>query len=166
MNRFLKAAVLSAAVGAVVLAPIADAAAGERGRYRGGVYVDRNFHPHRFQRHHRHRPVIVHRDNTGDLLAAGIIGLAVGAFIAGAATPPPEEGPYRPVRPRPYREYFPPEPGGISDEPQVIYAPQTAGAEPWSPEWLDYCRNRFRSFDDDSGTYLGFDGERHFCVAN
>ena len=31
-------------------------------------------------------------------------------------------------------------------------------------EWLAYCTNRFQSFDPVSGTYLGYDGERHPCV--
>lgn len=39
-----------------------------------------------------------------------------------------------------------------------------AGAEPWSPAWYDYCRSKFRSFDERSGTFLGYDGQRHFCT--
>jgi hypothetical protein len=31
-------------------------------------------------------------------------------------------------------------------------------------EWLAYCSNRYRSFDPASGTYLGYDGQRHPCV--
>lgn len=46
----------------------------------------------------------------------------------------------------------------------VTYEDTVAGGEPWSPEWYDYCRARFRSFDPKSGTYLGYDGRRHFCV--
>jgi len=37
-------------------------------------------------------------------------------------------------------------------------------AEPWSEAWFDYCRSKFRSFDAKTGTYLGYDGQRHFCV--
>jgi hypothetical protein len=33
----------------------------------------------------------------------------------------------------------------------------------WSQAWFDYCRNRFRSFDMQTGRYLGFDGQYHFC---
>ncbi|HVV33315.1 MAG TPA: BA14K family protein [Vitreimonas sp.] len=29
--------------------------------------------------------------------------------------------------------------------------------------WLDECARRYRSFDRDSGTYLGYDGLRHYC---
>lgn len=46
----------------------------------------------------------------------------------------------------------------------VTYEDTVAGGEPWSPGWYDYCRAKFRSFDPKSGTYLGYDGLRHFCV--
>jgi hypothetical protein len=29
--------------------------------------------------------------------------------------------------------------------------------------WLDACARRYRSFDRQSGTYLGYDGLRHYC---
>ena len=29
--------------------------------------------------------------------------------------------------------------------------------------WLDECARRYRSFDRQSGTYLGYDGLRHYC---
>jgi opacity protein-like surface antigen len=31
-------------------------------------------------------------------------------------------------------------------------------------EWLESCTNRYRSFDRITGTYLGYDGQRHRCV--
>lgn len=143
MNRFITAVIASTAVAATVLAPVAGAYAGER-------HGHRHFRHH----HHHHRPVIVHRDNGAAVLAAGILGLAAGAIIAGANNPPPPEEPYRPSRPSPHRDYFPEAPG------------QTASiAEPWSAEWYRYCAQRFRSFDSQTGTYLGYDGKRHFCVA-
>jgi hypothetical protein len=30
-------------------------------------------------------------------------------------------------------------------------------------EWLNACAQRYRSFDRYSGTYLGYDGLRHYC---
>jgi len=36
-------------------------------------------------------------------------------------------------------------------------APYAGGSE------VDYCQQRFRSYDPASGTYLGFDGLRHPC---
>ena len=32
-----------------------------------------------------------------------------------------------------------------------------------SDDWLNYCSRRYRSFDPASGTYLGYDGYRHYC---
>ncbi|MGE3149957.1 MAG: BA14K family protein [Pseudorhodoplanes sp.] len=60
----------------------------------------------------------------GAAVAAGIIGLAAGAIIAGATAPQPA-------------------PGGQA--------------------WIDYCFSKYRSFDPASGTYLGYDGLRHYC---
>lgn len=58
------------------------------------------------------------------------------------------------------------------DGPRVVTYEDTVGGyasagslEPWSPGWREYCRARFRSFDARTGTYLGYDGNRHFCVA-
>jgi hypothetical protein len=143
MNRLLKTTVLSAALAATALVAVAPAAnAGDRWR-------------------HGH-----HHSDGGDLLAAGLIGLAVGAIAAGALDDEPQ---YRPVygepiyetprdpyaRPRPQRPYV--------DPSLVEYAPIL---DPWSPEWYRWCGDTYRSFDPDTGTYMGYDGEEHFCVAN
>jgi hypothetical protein len=29
--------------------------------------------------------------------------------------------------------------------------------------WLSHCESKYRSFDRGSGTYLGYDGDRHYC---
>lgn len=34
---------------------------------------------------------------------------------------------------------------------------------PFTPAWYDYCRRKYRSFNQDTGRYLGFDGELHLC---
>lgn len=31
------------------------------------------------------------------------------------------------------------------------------------PGWIAYCARRYRSFDPYTGTYLGYDGLRHYC---
>ena len=63
-------------------------------------------------------------------------------------------------------------PAGRSGSPHVVTYEDTVGgqmaagsAEPWSPGWFDYCRARFKTFDDRTGTYMGYDSQRHFCVA-
>ena len=154
MNGFLKPAVLSIAAASIAIAPVAQASAHDRWRDH--------------DRYRYHQPVIVKKHKNDELIAAGIIGLAVGAIIVGVATQADRDDyrVHRPVRPRPDRNYFPPRPGEIGDnEPTVIYdGPVQASAEPWTPEWYDYCEGRYRSFDGDTGTYLGYDGQRHFCV--
>ncbi len=53
-------------------------------------------------------------------------------------------------------------------EPKVITYNEAMSnsnlAEPWSPQWYSYCRSTYRSFNAKSGTFLGYDGIRHFCV--
>lgn len=141
MNRFLKTAVLSLAVGATTLAALPAAEAGD------------------WRRHHRH-----HRSGGDDLVAAGIVGLAVGALAVGLASQPRYAepvyvNPHRHPRPRPVRDYdFP-------AEPDVVYVDNYA-AEPWTREWFQYCESRYRSFNARTGTFTGYDGQQHFCVAN
>ena len=155
-----------------------------------------------------------HRKNhhNGEIIGAGIIGLALGAIIIGSAEhrrrradhiyqelpayAPPEyihgyqpeyyEDPEVIVEP-PYREEYSynqpevlPEYHRRNDNynrgyrktrksgPKVITYDQAMNksslAEPWTPAWLSYCRSKFRSFNAKSGTFLGYDGKRHFCV--
>ncbi len=154
MNGFFKPAALSLTAIAMLLAPMAQVSAHDRWQH------------HKHRRHHQ--PVIVKKNDTGELIAAGIVGLAIGAIIVGAANSKHNRGHrvHQPVRPRPDRNYFPPSPENISDEPEIIYAePVVESPEPWTREWFRYCQNRYRSFDDQSGTFLGYDGKRHFCVA-
>ena len=137
MNRIFRTTIFSAAVAATTLAMSFSADAGDRWR------------------HHRH--------NNGDAIAAGVLGLAVGALAAGALTQPRyyERRYYEPdytyVEPRyTYRRYVRPAP---------VYV-ERYGAEPWSPAWYRYCESRYRSFNPRSGTFIGYDGLEHFCVAN
>ena len=149
MPKLLKTLILSAAVAAMTIAPLAQAQADHRWRHK---------------RHH----VVHHHDNSG-VIAAGIVGLAVGAIIAGSVASRRHVAPAPvPIGPAPGPRYYPPAPVAVDDEPKVIYADDIGGyapAEPWTREWYRYCEALFRSFDPDSGTYLGYDGRRHFCVA-
>jgi BA14K-like protein len=74
-------------------------------------------------------------DNNGAAVAAGIAGLAVGAIVGSAAAN--SSGP----------TYY-----------------SSGAPQPWSPAWYQYCQNKYRSFDPGSGTFLGYDGQRHFCA--
>ncbi len=55
---------------------------------------------------------------------------------------------------------------GYSSGPQVIrYEDEvSASYEPWTPEWADWCDNKYRSFNPSTGTFRGYDGRDHFCV--
>lgn len=141
MNRFLKTTILSAALAATTLAALPAAEA--RDRYR-------HFEP----RHHH-----VHRHSNGDAVAAGILGLAAGAIIMGAMTQPAPLGPvYREPVYEP--DYYPPAPR------RRVYYERVTSVEPWTPAWYRYCENRYRTFKARSGTFTGYDGAEHFCVAN
>jgi hypothetical protein len=75
------------------------------------------------------------RHHHGDAFAAGLFGFAAGAMLR--APPPP-----------------------------VIYGPAPvyyARPEPWTQEWYAYCSSRYRSFNPQTGYFLGFDGNYHFC---
>jgi hypothetical protein len=37
--------------------------------------------------------------------------------------------------------------------------------EPWTAKWLNYCKQRFATFNARTGTYKGYDGKDHFCKA-
>ena len=139
MNRFLKTSILSAAVAATTLTALPAANAGGRHGW-----------------HHGH--------SNGDMVAAGILGLAVGAVAAGALSQP--RGPiYDGPAYDPYidDQYYPPAPVRSREYRGVEY--NYGGLEPWSREWYRYCRSRCRSFDPSSGTFVGYDGREHFCVA-
>ena len=138
MNRFLKTAVLAAAIGATTLAAMPAAEA----------------------RDHWRR----HQHGGGDAVAAGVIGLAAGAIIGGALAQPSyrepvysDDGYYEP---RPVRRYYV---DRSYEEPVYV---RRGSLEPWSREWFRYCNNRYRSFDSSTGTFMGYDGREHFCTAN
>jgi len=80
-------------------------------------------------------------------------GLVTGAIVGGAlASPYYGYGPYypAPVYVAPPPVYYGPPAGPVA-------GPVAAG------DPVAYCSQRYRSYDPASGTYLGFDGQRHPC---
>jgi BA14K-like protein len=143
MNRFVKFAVLGTAAMATVLVPLAEANA-------------------------QHR----HRRHNNDAIAAGIVGLAAGAIIAGALS---DQRPVYRER-RVYQEVpvYDDEDVYIDEYPDAPPPPRRVvkrviryshDLEPWSREWFRYCSNRYNSFNAETGTYRGYDGRNHFCTA-
>lgn len=148
MNRISKAIVISTALVIGGLS-VASTASADEWRHHGW--------------HGRHGGF-----NGGDAAALGIAGLAAGV-IAGAIIADP--GPRRIYEaPRVYDE--PP----VYEERRVYYReeapvryvrPAYAGSiQPWTRAWYNYCSDRYNSFNPRSGTYGGYDGQQHFCVAN
>ncbi len=109
-----------------------------------------------------------HHNHSGAYLGAGIAGLATGALLGGLFAGP-GYGYYWPGfygsgyygqryygsgyyynRPYIYR-------------PPLRYVVPGGGYAMWSPAWYSYCESRYRSFDPGSGTFLGYDGLRHYC---
>ena len=70
------------------------------------------------------------------------IGLATGALIGGALAAP---------------YYYAPGPTVYQEAPVYYRAPVGGG------DAVAYCMQRFKSYDPASGTYLGYDGNRHPC---
>jgi hypothetical protein len=143
MNIFRKT-VLSAAVAATAFATV-SADAGERWR------------------DHRHYRSESNKD--GDLVAAGIVGLALGALVVGALASSRDEpvagNPLRHPRPSPNRDFM--IEGSAAAFANGDQAYDEPSFEPWSRSWYRYCRDRYRTFDATTGTYVGRDGRKHFC---
>lgn len=78
----------------------------------------------------------------GAAAAAGVIGLAAGAIIAGAAAQP--------------RVYYAPAP-----RRHVVPAGRY---QPWTPAWYRYCHRRYRSFNPNTGYFLAYSGQYRFCM--
>ena len=75
---------------------------------------------------------------------AGLLGFGIGAIVGSALTP---------------REVYvvppPPEP--------VYYAPAAYGPPAGTPDWYTYCYSRYRSFNPNTGTFIGYDGYERLC---
>lgn len=93
-------------------------------------------------------------------VGAGIVG---GVVIGRALSAPYYDGPYYPRPYYPGPAYYPDRyyPGPAYYPDRYYRAPAYAGPGPADAE--DYCIQRFRSYDPESGTYLGYDGYRHPC---
>lgn len=89
------------------------------------------------------------RNRDRDAIVLGIIGLGAAAVIGGAIA------------------------NSHNNNPRVIYqqpshprAVRGGSYEPWSQSWFRFCSNKYRSFNASTGTFRGYDGRDHFCVAN
>ena len=85
-----------------------------------------------------------------------IIGGSVGA-VGGAVASASE-------RDRIYREIYDDCMAGYSAEPARVRRPvYDAAPEPWTDEWYDYCRAKYRSFNPETGRYKTYSGRYRLC---
>ncbi|MGC4245030.1 BA14K family protein [Agrobacterium tumefaciens] len=129
------------------------------------------------------------RDRRDAAVLGGVLGLAAGVAVGSALSnrgPVYDEPVYvdPPVRryaaPQPvYDSYEEPDYRYYRPQPQPAYRAQPVydnrpvygqrpvyrTIEPWTNAWYDYCSQRYRSFNSRTGTYVGYDGQSHFCVA-
>lgn len=142
MKKLARTTLMAVAATATVFVSVSAAYADHRGwRHRGPVYVERH-----------------HPDNDG--LALGVIGLAAGAVIGSAIADSRNDRRVY-IDPVPAPTYYPPAP--TYTRPVAVYQPSY---EPWTAAWYDYCADRYRSFNPNTGTFRGYDGREHFCTAN
>ncbi|ODN69201.1 BA14K family protein [Methylobrevis pamukkalensis] len=81
------------------------------------------------------------RRDRNDTAAAAIFGLAAGAIAGGVV-------------------------GGAMNNSAPVRgsgAPPAGGHAFGSQGYYAYCSSKYRSFDASSGTYVGYDGNRHYC---
>jgi hypothetical protein len=140
IRKSMIAALAAATYGTAALSlGAAPAAADERRLPR----IDRAY-PGEGYTQYRYRSVRPYHDrryygrsySRGDAAAAGIAGLAAGALIGGAIA---------------------------SQQPYAAPPPPAYAVAPGNGDWIAYCSQKYRSFDPASGTYLGYDGQRHLC---
>src|SRR5690348_16083212 len=84
----------------------------------------------------------------------GLGGFAAGAIIGSAIAAPYYYGGYYPYGYYPAYGYPPP--------PAYYGAPGYGAAGPAGGD-ASYCAQRYRSYDPATGTFLGYDGQRHPC---
>lgn len=132
-------------------------------------YSKRNTTTHH---HHTHK-YYGSRNNSGEALAAGILGFAAGAILNNVFK--------KPEQPQTQIIYQTPQHPQIiyQEAPRVIYQPvphnqviyeiQTTTYQPLQQsdthDWLQYCKKKYRSFNPETGTFRGRDGREYICYA-
>ena len=96
----------------------------------------------------------------GGWAAAAIVGTAAGVAIGAAATSP--------YYVEPNVVYYEGSSGRIETRYETAPVvdgdvPPAGGYAPFTQGWVNYCSSKYRSFDPSVGTYVGYDGYRHYC---
>ncbi|WP_019221429.1 BA14K family protein [Bartonella senegalensis] len=138
-------------------------------------HVERKIHRHVERKMTTHRHIHEHhvtRHNSGDALAAGIIGLAAGTILSNVLKKSEQPKIIYQTMPQ-SRVVYQEVPQGVYQQVpqnQVIYEVQSTATyqplqQPWTDAWLQYCKKKYRSFNPKTGTFRGYDGLEHFCYA-
>lgn len=163
----LKKTIAALAVGATAIVPMATSA---------------QAHDRAYGHIHRHGPVIkctkynnfcrpgkrhVYRHGSkhgSDIAGAAVLGIIGGALIGSAIANSNKHPRYVAPRHTYTPNHYPPAPRRVYQQRRVVtYGGGTL--EPWSRGWYQYCDAKYRSFNPQKGTYRGYDGLDHFCVA-
>lgn len=145
MNKVIKTLVLTATVAATALTSTVGMA---EARDRSGYWREDGY---KYRKPYKHR-----RHDGRDALVGGALGLATGMIIGGAIANSQPRYVEREIYVEP--DYYP--------ERRVYVRPVAVPTyEPWTRSWYEYCSQRYRSFNPNTGTYRGYDGLDHFCVA-
>jgi hypothetical protein len=90
-------------------------------------------------------------------------GLATGLIVGGAIAA--SQYPYYGYGygPYPYGGYYAPAPVYAAPPPGYGAPPAYGAPAPVAGDAVAYCSRRYRSYDPASGTFLGYDGQRHPC---
>lgn len=133
--------------------------------YSGYSHSHPYYGPNYLPRHSHTSPKVTKKvtvkkkdDDVNKALILGIVGLAAGAAIAHSVNKNKsrtriQTSPQRYTNPH----YFP-------NAPRNTYSANSKIA-PWTQNWYQYCQNRYRSFNPTTGTFRGYDGKDHFCIA-
>ncbi|WP_455473814.1 BA14K family protein [Bartonella sp. B30(2025)] len=139
-------------------------------RERHQVHHEEKTHHYTHTEHHKHvhNHHYVDRGDSGETIAAGLLGLAAGALLGNVLKKPEAPQVVYQIVPQPERKIV----YQAVPQTQVIYQAQpSAGYQTvqqpspshWS--WLQYCKSKYRSFNEKTGTFKGYDGKEHFCYA-
>ena len=155
MNMITKKLSITLLTAATAIAPMTTTAYAADNRGNRQHYQHRddssritNYREYSERRQQRRDHRVRRHSGNKDAIALGIIGLGAAAIIGGAIA--------------------------NSNNSRVIYqqpaAPRAVRGggsyEPWSQSWFRFCSNKYRSFNASTGTFRGYDGRDHFCVAN
>lgn len=163
MNALTKSiAVL--AVGATAIVPMATSAQAHDRNYlhnhkKGAIVKCNPNNNHcRFGKRKVQRHVYRHHGNKGsDLAGVAVLGIIGGALIGSAIANSNNQPRYVAPRPTYNHNVYPSAPRKV--------VTHTGSLEPWTRGWYQYCDAKYRSFNPERGTYRGYDGRDHFCVA-